>query len=168
MKEAQDEGGGGGGGDDGGDDGGGGGEQEAAAAAAAVEAEIKQKAERKQRKKELKRAKTAKKEAAKEAAAAAAVEEAAKVIVLEFVVILDQPLGMKIDHVEGHNVYPAEITEVVPDGQGDKAGVLVGMYITAMNGEPTSGKVLDDIVQGVIAAKTEQTPLTMTLQLGGV
>ena len=46
-------------------------------------------------------------------------------------------------------------------------GVLVGMYVTAMNGKPTSGKVFDDILQGIIAAKKEHKRLTMTLQLGG-
>jgi len=90
-----------------------------------------------------------------------------KVIVLDFEVQLDQPLGMKIDHVEGHNIYPAEITKVVPGGQGDKAGVVVGMYVTHMNGDATNGQVLDDIVMGVVGAKTNQTPLVMRLQLGG-
>lgn len=90
-----------------------------------------------------------------------------KVIVLDFEVQLDQPLGMKIDHVEGHNIYPAEITQVVPGGQGDKAGVVVGMYVTHMNGDATNGQVLDDIVMGVVGAKTNQTPLVMRLQLGG-
>lgn len=90
-----------------------------------------------------------------------------KVKILDFEVQLDQPLGMKIDHVEGHNIYPAEITQVVPGGQGDKAGVVVGMYVTHMNGDATNGQVLDDIVMGVVGAKTNQTPLVMRLQLGG-
>ena len=84
---------------------------------------------------------------------------------IDFVVQLDQPLGMKIDHVEGHDTWPAEITAVVPDSQASKAGIVPGMYVVGMNGESTEGKTLDDVVQGVIAAKTEQTPLTMNLQL---
>merc|ERR1711865_334638 len=94
-----------------------------------------------------------------------AAEEAAKTVKLDFVVQLDQPLGMKIDHVEGHDTWPAEITAVVPDSQASKAGIVPGMYVVGMNGESTEGKTLDDVVQGVIAAKTEQTPLTMNLQL---
>jgi predicted metalloprotease with PDZ domain len=135
-------------------------EEEAAKVKAAADAQA-----RKERKKELKRAKSIKKQAAKEARLKKEAEDAAQPTILEFVVQLDQPLGMKIDHVDGHDIYPAEITAVVADGQADKAGVKEGMMVTAMNGEPTNGQELDDIVQGVIAAKTEQTPLTMTLQL---
>ena len=71
----------------------------------------------------------------------------------------------KIDHVEGHNTWPAEITAVVENGQAANAGVMVGMYVIAMNDVTTQGRTLDDVVQGVISAKTEQTPLTMKLQL---
>ena len=42
---------------------------------------------------------------------------------------------------------------------------MVGMYVIAMNDVTTQGRTLDDVVQGVISAKTEQTPLTMKLQL---
>jgi hypothetical protein len=115
------------------------------------------KKQRKIKKEELKKKKIEKEKAKK-----------TETITLDFEVQLDQPLGMKIDHVEGRNTYPAEITEVVPNGQGEIAGVQVGMYVIEMNGVSTKDQVLDDIVQGVIAAKTNQTPLTMKLQKGGV
>ncbi len=72
---------------------------------------------------------------------------------------------MKIDVTEEHESeeYPAIITEVVPTGQAGKAGVQVGMHVVAMNAVSTKGQTLDDIVQGVISAKTRRTPLVMTL-----
>ena len=32
-------------------------------------------------------------------------------------------MGIKITPVKGHSVYSTEVTEVVPNGQGDKAGL---------------------------------------------
>ena len=40
---------------------------------------------------------------------------------IDFVVQIDQSLGMRIDHVEGHNTWPVEITEVVPESQASKS-----------------------------------------------
>ena len=87
---------------------------------------------------------------------------------LEFSVILDQPLGMKIDvgpNSHEDDSFPAMVTEVVAGGQAEKAGVKVDMHVVAMNGESTKGKTLDDVVQGVITAKTELKPLVMSLML---
>merc|ERR1711865_218790 len=134
-----------------------GGDDGAADEEAARLKELEEAAARKRRKTELKRLKTEKKKAAKVAKEKAAAEEAAKTVKLDFVVQLDQPLGMKIDHVEGHDTWPAEITAVVPDSQASKAGIVPGMYVVGMNGESTEGKTLDDVVQGVIAAKKKQT-----------
>ena len=86
---------------------------------------------------------------------------------VEFNVILDQPLGMKIDIGPEQNEsdsFPAMVTEVVAGGQAEAAGIQVNMHVVAMNGESTKGKTLDDVVQLVIQAKTEQTPLVMSLK----
>ena len=85
------------------------------------------------RKQELKRAKTKKKKLAKEAKEAKEKIENEKQIIMDFNIQLDQPLGMKIDHVDGHNTWPAEITAVVENGQAATAGVMIGMYVIAMN-----------------------------------
>ena len=82
---------------------------------------------------------------------------------IDFVVQLDQSLGMRIDHVEGHNTWPVEITEVVPESQASKAGIVPGMFVVGVNGESTAGKTLDDVIRLVTDAKTDQTPLTINL-----
>jgi predicted metalloprotease with PDZ domain len=87
---------------------------------------------------------------------------------VEFNVILDQPLGMKIDigpDSSEEDSFPAMVTEVVEGGQAADAGIEVEMHVVAMNGESTKGKTLDDVVQMVIEAKTEQKPLVMSLKM---
>ena len=74
---------------------------------------------------------------------------------------------MKIDigtESSGDKSYPAMVTEVVAGGQAEAAGIQVQMHVVAMNGETTEGKTLDDVVQLVIEAKTEQKPLVMSLK----
>ena len=74
---------------------------------------------------------------------------------------------MKIDvgpNSDEDNSFPAMVTEVVAGGQAEAADIKVNMYVVAMNGESTIGKTLDDVVQLVIQAKTEQTPLVMSLK----
>ncbi len=86
---------------------------------------------------------------------------------IEFNVILDQPLGMKIDvgpNSHEDDSFPAVVTDVVAGGQAEDAGIQVDMHVIAMNGESTKGKTLDDVVQLVIEAKTEQKPLVMSLK----
>ena len=104
------------------------------------------------------------KEERDQAAAKLRAQMQGKTFILDFQIKLDQPLGMKINHVEDHNMWPAEITTVVEGGQAETAGVVAGMYVVAVNGTTTQGLTLDDVVQCVIRAKMEKTPLTLKLQ----
>merc|ERR1711871_732489 len=116
------------------------------------------------KKKKLKKKKTAKKESPPTEPEAKANQENKSI---DFNVILDQPLGMKIDIGQassGADSFPAMVTEVVAGGQAEAAGIELNMHVVAMNGESTKGKTLDDVVQLVIQAKTEQTPLVMSLK----
>ena len=84
---------------------------------------------------------------------------------IEFNVKLNQPLGMNIDTgLSDDGSFSAMVTEVKADGQAEDVGIQREMHIIAINGESTRGKTLDDVVQRVIKAKSEQTPLVMSLK----
>ena len=83
---------------------------------------------------------------------------------IKFSVTLEQPLGMNIDQSSRKDSnYSAIVTELTPGGQAEVAGVQVEMHVVALNGESTKGVAFDDIVQTVSKAKTELTPLVISL-----
>ena len=87
-----------------------------------------------------------------------------KVPPIKFSVTLEQPLGMNIDQSSRKDSnYSAIVTELTPGGQAEVAGVQVEMHVVALNGESTKGVAFDDIVQTVSKAKTELTPLVISL-----
>ena len=86
---------------------------------------------------------------------------------IEFTVKLDRPLGMSISagsSSSGNESFRAMISKVEAGGQAEAAGIQVEMHVIAMNGESTKGKTLDDVVQMVLKAKTDQLPLIMLLK----
>ena len=101
--------------------------------------------------------------------------QAAKTKVIESIVVLhvdlDKPMGIAIEHPDDEDktaddrTYPVFVSNVVAGGQGEAAGVKVGMQIMQVNG--VDREEIDSVLRVVLECKQEKRPLVMAFAMRG-